>query len=237
MSAEEYEGFKGMNRTASKKILKKDKHGRPLPDRPSLDLPMQRFAETVDRDALSLFLSQNEKYTGFLSALHDPAYARLSFAKLCRDFHISLHELQTLYTDGQRQLGLLRMSSALPQIMEDVGEDAKSRQIVCPRCDGYKTLTIILERDDAGKPIKTEERTCPVCKGIGEIRQVGDKHARDLVFETAKLTGQKGPMVAIQNNFGAGSTLDAKMEGMLKMTQTIVMGEQTGERKEDNEST
>lgn len=210
-----------------------DKAGRLMHEEPSLDLPMKRFRENIDPDKLELFLGEHEKYLPFIAALHDPAFAKLSFASICRRFNVSLHELQSLYTDGMRHMGLLEMSANLPQIMVDVSEDAKSKMELCSRCDGLKVLTEI-ERDGDGKVVSRTERECPVCEGVGKVKVTGDKHARDLVFESMKLTGQKGPMVAIQQNFGSGNGLDAKMEGMLKLTQGITVGERRVENSAEN---
>lgn len=200
------------------KPKKHDKHGREMTQEPALDIPMRRFRENIDPDKLELFLNQHEKYQTFIASLHDPAYSKLTFAIICRKFGVSLHELQTLYTDGMRHLGLLEMAANLPQVMVDVSEDAKSRMVSCPRCDGEGVVWFGMEDKQQSKP-------CPQCKGVKEVRVSGDKHARDLMFESMKLTGQRGPLVAIQQNFGDASGLDAKMEGMLKLTQGITMGE------------
>lgn len=142
--------------------------------------------------------------------LSDPAYAHVSFATLARKANIALQELQEIYTNGMRHIGLLKMATSLPDIMGDVAEDAKTTMEVCPRCDGFK---IVPAPDN-------QTRDCPLCKGKGEIRRTGDKHARDLVFESAKLIKQSGPMFAIQQNFGQ---MDTRMESMLKKTRQIVL--------------
>jgi hypothetical protein len=145
-----------------------------------------------------------------------------------RKFNISLHEAQCLYTDHMRYQGLLRMSSQVPQVMADVAEDAKSRMRVCPRCDGEKVV-------ESTRGNKRGRRVCPDCKGTGEVRVIGDKHARDLVFESMKLTGQKGPLVAINQDFGSRDvdpTLDPRMETLLKMSQAITMGRPNADERE-----
>ena len=200
--------------------MKRDKHLRPTPDQSHRDIPALRFWDTIDREQFELALSENDKYAAFLGALHDPNYSRCSFPTLLRKFNISLHEAQALYTDHMRYQGLLRMSSQLPQVMADVAEDAKSRMRVCPRCDGEKVV-------EPTRGNKRGRRVCPDCKGTGEIRMIGDRHARDLVFESMKLTGQKGPLVSINQDFRSGGTdpsLDMRMETLLKMSQRIVLG-------------
>ena len=206
-----------MPSTKSKRTI--DKHGRPLPAKAKMDIPVQKFYAEIDHDKLDFFLSEHDKYAPFLAALHSKEYATHSFAKIMEKFNISLHELNVLYQDGSRNIGLFSMSNHLPKIMEDVAIDAESKMVSCPRCDGDGA---VIGSDDALK-------VCPECRGAKEIRQIGDKHARDVVFETMKLTSVKGPMVAIQNNQFAmgkgGSGLDSSMEDMLRLTQSVTMGQ------------
>ena len=192
--------------------MKRDKHSRPTPNQSHRDMPALRFWNGIDRDAFEFALSGNDKYAAFLHALHDPNYSRCSFPALLRRFNISLHEAQSLYTDHMRHLGLLAMSSRLPAIMADVAEDAKNKMETCPRCDGLKSIPYR----------QTETRNCPACKGSGEIRRIGDPHARDLVFESMKLIRQRGPLVAVAQNIGADG-LDSRMESILKLTRAITM--------------
>jgi hypothetical protein len=201
----------------------RDRAGRALPTNPSDDKPMRRFRDNIDIDKLQLFMSENDKYKYFLEDLYNPEYARYTFATICRKWHVTLHELQSIYTDGMRHMALLNAATSTPDIMADVAEDALSKLVVCPRCDGIKSISEPV-RNDEGKIISESVRECPQCKGVGEVRQKGDDHSRDLVFESMKLTGQKGPLVAIQQNFGRGDGLDAKMEAMLKLTQQVAMG-------------
>lgn len=162
-------------------------------------------------EKLQLFLAEDPSMESFLKALNDPGYQGSGFVTICRQFNVSLGKLQNIYSDGMRHIGLLRMSTHLPQIMEHVAEDAKSRDVPCPRCDG----TLIIKDPNGDKP-------CHVCKERGTVRIPGDKHARDLVFESMKLTNQNGPMVAIQNN--VISSDDSNIAEMFKKTQMITVG-------------
>ena len=196
--------------------MKRDKHLRQTPESSHRDIPALRFWDTIDRDQFELALSDNDKYATFLQALSDPTYARCSFPTLLRKFNISLHETQAIYTDHMRHMGLLLMCSQLPQVIADVTEDAKSHMRTCPRCDGEKVIEFT-------RGNKRATKNCPDCRGTGEVRVIGDKHARDLVFESMKLTGQKAPLVAIQQNIGAGGGLSTRMEDLLKQTQSIIL--------------
>lgn len=177
-----------------------------------------RFVKNIEPDQLEAFLEDacQEKFDLLLAMMRDPEYRHKTLAQMAKLCHLSLHELQSLYIDGMRQLALLRLSTALPDIMEDVTVNAKDTMESCPRCDGLKIV-----------PFKESTRACPTCKGSGEIRRIGDKHARDLVFQSAKLTGSRdGPMVAIQQNFISGG--DERMENMLKKTRQIVLENKDG---------
>jgi len=204
--------------------MKRDKHFRPAPNQSHRDIPALRFWDTIDRSQFELALSdndKNDKYAAFLQALSDPTYARCSFPTLLRKFNISLHEAQTIYTDHMRHMGLLLLSSQLPEVMTDVAEDAKSHMKACPRCDGDKV--VVFTRGN-----KKARKKCPECKGTGEVRMIGDKHARDLVFESVGLTKKQGPLFAMQQNFITRSdemdyTLDPKMEKMLTLTATMLV--------------
>lgn len=220
-----YDGFQDVKPNGRVRLPPlRDSAGRIIPKIASTDKPLRRFEENIDKEKLSLFMSEREsdKYQAFVLALHDPDHARLSFATICRKFGVTLNELQAIYTDGMRHLGMLQMANALPQVMQDVSEDALNTTTVCPRCDGLKQLPITL-RDEEGNDVDSV-RECPQCEGIGKVKERGDKHARDLVFESMKLTNAKVPLVGIVQNFGGSDGMDAKMEGMLKMTQGITMG-------------
>ena len=204
------------------KQVVKDKHGREIPLN-GLDKPMKLFWDNCDKEALALFLSHDEKYETFMAALMDPSQAHISYPVLCKRYGVTLHELNGLYMDGMRHLGMMNAAGRVPKIMDNVFENAENRLTNCPRCDGLKEITKN-EYDQDGKLINSTSRTCPQCEGVGKITAMGDKHAQDLVFESMKLTNQKGPAVQIQQNFGDSTLLDGKMESMLKLTQSITVG-------------
>jgi hypothetical protein len=194
-----------------KKKAKKDRYGRKVPAYPPADKAVKRFEKSINMEALRLFLDSNDlpKYQILFGLMVDPAYRKYSFSSLLRKAQIPLQEIQALYSDGMRHIGLLKMMNELPQIMSDVAEDAKTTVQPCPRCDALGTIAVNEE----------EGRECPLCEGQRYIKKVGDRHARDLVFESAKLTGQ-APNVAVQTNIHIG---DAKLEQMLKRTRSIVL--------------
>jgi len=195
--------------------MRRDKHSRSTPDQSHRDVPALRFWNAIDREAFEFALSGKDKYSTFLRALYDPHYSRCSFPTLLRKFNISLHEAQSLYTDHMRCLGLLAMSNYLPEIMTDVAEDALSHMHACPRCDGEA----VVESTRGGRKVR---KTCPDCNGSGKVRVIGDRHARNLVFESMKLIRQReGPLVAIQQNMGPDDMCPS-LEDVLKHSYSLL---------------
>ena len=96
------------------------------------------------------------------------------------------------------------MATDLPQIMQDVTNNALSRDVVCPRCDGLKSVH---DRE-------ADLRVCPVCQGKGGVTVPGDPHARELVFEVMGLIGRKEPAIRIEQNVRVES-----LEEMLRIGQ------------------
>ena len=68
--------------------------------------------------------------------------------------------------------GLLKASSHLPEIYEQVAIDAKSRTEDCPACDGTGQVT----KDDVSVP-------CKRCKGKGSIYIPGEVERLRLLFD------------------------------------------------------
>jgi len=207
-------------------MRKRDKHGRPLPSSGPRDIPMKTFIENVPdaefKDALES--APDPKYQHFLLAWLSPEHRRTSFGHLCNLFNISLQDVHELWRQHQLHRGMIQMSNHLPKVLDDVAFDAESRMEYCTRCDGTGTVS---DREEGSFESSTSRsshakepvRICPQCKGTKEVRVVGDRAARDLLFESIGLTGKKGPLVAIQQNFG----LDMELGDVLAASQRVVM--------------
>src|SRR5262245_22907190 len=151
-----------------------------------------------------LQFSGDARFLRLYDALHDDAYRSTSPGTLCRKFGISLRDLVDVWSEYNRLLGIMYTSTHLRQIMEDVTNNALSRDDVCPRCDGLKNV-----RDR-----EAETRICPVCKGEGSVRVPGDPHSIQLVLEVMGLIGRKGPAIRIEQNVRFEA-----MEEMLRIGQ------------------
>jgi len=186
-----------------------------MPQNPRYDEAMRRFIENIDEPAFHLALEHapDPKFQAFLLNRLDPHYKNMTFAQMCRNHGITLADMDDVYRKGQIHLGMIRGSNHLPQVVEDVIVDAKSKQQYCMRCDGRGYI-----KDEDGPENSTRE--CPMCHGLKEIRVPGDNHARDLVYESYGLIGKRGPAVAIQIN----NAVDAELGDLLSTSQKVLAG-------------
>ena len=95
------------------------------------------------------------------------------------------------------------MMTHIPDVMEDVAIDSKSKVVVCNVCQGDGKLHD-KEVNRKRNPI------CPECHGDGVIRLLGDKDARLLAFETVGLKKGMGitNIVNVDNRHGTPSMED-----------------------------
>src|SRR3990167_4020513 len=175
------------------KALTKDRTGRKLNKQPNRDKAVARFVETIDYPRLEMILAADPRYHLLLQMMRDPLVfasgkGRLSFAAVLRKVNVPLADIQKVYIDGSKQLGVLELANRFPAIAADIGEDAKSRDEACPVCQGEGSLPLAqLEGATDGE---LDGMECKACKGSGMIHVMGDKHARDLTVSLLGL-GQK----------------------------------------------
>src|SRR5215831_10761643 len=151
-----------MNRKIGRPATLHDKNRRPMPVRADRDRLMKLFFQCVRRPDFDdvLQFSGDERFFRLYDALHDDAYRNTSPGTLCRRFGISLRDLVDAWMDYNRLMGLMYAATHLQQIMADVTNNALSRDVVCPRCDGLKKV-----QDGEG-----ESRICPECAGEGHVK-------------------------------------------------------------------
>src|SRR5262245_23230562 len=194
-------------RKRGRPATRKDKNGRPMPVRADRDRIMTWFFELLRHhpdfgDVLQF--SGDERLFRLYDALHDDAYRNTSPGTLCRQFGISLRDLVDVWSEYNRLLGIMYTSTHFARIAADVVDNAMSRDVVCPRCDGLKRV----------REGEAETRICPVCKGEGSVSVPGDPHATELVFEAVGLIGRKEPAIRIEQNVRVES-----LEEMLRIGQ------------------
>lgn len=185
--------------TTTNKALKVDRNG-DLLNAARMDLPYQRLVESIGEDELqeALALSTEDKFQLMLGKLAGSKQGIVAVAKSCG---IKQYELADLMRKSAQQKALLKMAEGLPAVAEDLVYDALSKTGNCPRCDGYGEIPD--ERAMiGGDPEQLIYRQCPECGGQKTRDIVGDAESRKLLMEAAGITNKKGPLVAINQNFG-----------------------------------
>lgn len=206
------------------KALTHDRQGRKLNAQPVRDKAVARFIETIDYRRLEMILAADPRCHTLLGMMKDPlvfasGQGRLSFAAVMRRANVTLAEIQKIYIDGSKQLGVLELANRFPAIAADIGEDAKSRDEACPICQGAGVLPALGQESEE----MVDAEDCKSCKGKGTVRVMGDKHARDMVANLLGL-GQKAG-VTINNllsqnaNFGGGAD---RIEDLLAKTAQVI---------------
>jgi hypothetical protein len=216
----------------TQKLTKMDENGDcklvPRKSPPRKDKIFRRLEATVPREELLSALaaaSSDQRARTLFEMMLDPAFRTHSLPKLAKDVGLRYTDVLKLVRDYKLDQGLLAMASHLPQVMEDVAIDAKSKMVKCPACKGdgrivvteqiedpesEKKRVIVVPKLDENGAVVTEH--CFTCDGEGKLRQTGDSDARKLLFESMKLTGQRAPLVAQQFNLGAAGTMEDDVE-------------------------
>jgi hypothetical protein len=139
------------------------------PPAPAQYDPVDTIAQIPEmRDVLSA--SDEPRVRKFLAALATPRYRNFKPATLARKFGLTPDEFANIWRDHQLRLATLKAIRAIPQVVEDLVQEAKASTRVCPRCDG------------AGQ-IATTGVVCYDCNGTGKVRQPGNPHAINLLFQ------------------------------------------------------
>lgn len=190
--------------------------GRLINTRPQNDKPFRTFLDAIPRDMLegALAAQPEESNLRTLLALMNadfPGPHKPLLVTLCRKAGVSMNQIMNLMKDTAIAEGTVRMFTALPQVMEDVGQDAKTRTRTCSVCMGVGSVVIDAE-------VEGTKRFCLNCEGTGKVREIGDRHARDLLFETAELTNRKVPL--INQNFDLRS--NSGLKEVMMATQDLL---------------
>lgn len=165
----------------------------------SLDMKRQTnsFFDAIDPNQFSAACELDPRFEGVRLAMMDPAYQRWSMAAILKRFNLSVADCVDLWRNFHHNQGLIKMLPHVPQVYVDTVEDAKSKSITCPECRGKGEIV-------EGSGDNATICTCHVCDGTKKVRIVGDKAARDIVFEAMNMTGKRAPMIAVQNNYDSG---------------------------------
>jgi hypothetical protein len=194
------------------------------------DVVFRRLEQAVPRAELAHIMEccSDERAQRLFKMLVEPKYLKRTLPWMAMECGLAYHDVLVLIRNHHLGEGLVRMSAHAPQVMEDIAVDARSREVTCGNCKGNlemingelvasvqvtevvedektKRPKLLQKLDDEGRPMW--ER-CLVCDGLGTLRKVGDAESRKIMFETLKLTGQRGPLIAQQFNSGGASSME-----------------------------
>jgi hypothetical protein len=172
---------------------------------PRKDTAFRRLEAAIPREEwIAAFEagSEDERVLNLLGRFLDPTIGRRTLPQLCKEVGLTYPQVLKLITRHRLDQGILRMSAHVPQVLDDVGVDAKSKLVACPTCQGEKVIRTISPKTGC----VVDEKQCWCCDGTGKMRKVGDVDARKLMFETLQLTGRRGPLVAQQFISAGGQT-------------------------------
>jgi hypothetical protein len=200
------------------------------------DVAYNEFLATVspstNPDAqFALATATDKRFSEFLRLLPNTGERRRSLASLAKICGISLPEWADFWRKAQMQRALAMATNAIPGLTSDLILDAKSRHLVCERCDGFGTVLDSRSADD-----DKAMRPCPACKGLGTTAKAGDAHARDKLLEMTGLSGRKGgAAVTITQNF-SGMGIDAAISRMDSITFDVTADDSTVHANPESES-
>jgi len=158
-------------------------------------------SEQREHMALVLARSSDERMRRLASEAMLPELKGSSFAKLAERLGLNFHMISEEYRAIKKSEGYIAAARHLPEIMEQVAEEAKSRVEVCETCDGlgnvpdikaFDELCAVADARQTARPTEAPRMKCKNCKGAGEIFIQGDVDRLKLVFDTFGLTGKGG---------------------------------------------
>lgn len=189
---------------------------------PRTDTVFRRLEKSLSREELEEIMASapDERAQQLFRMLADPHIGKKSLPQLAKECGMTYPQVLQLITRHRMDQGMLRMTQHVPQVMEDVAIDAKSKEVTCPNCEGAKQIAVTeIVDDEKGKKIivqKLDEegvpvwKKCLVCDGAGIVRQVGDENSRKLLFESLRLTG-RGSGQMVQVNVGGAAAMEDTM--------------------------
>ena len=129
---------------------------------------------------MALEVSNDPRYNMLLAAINNPRLHSCSFSELCRKCRMSIQDVVEVWRNHMKTQGIVRIMGHMPDIMEDVAIDSRSRIVICDQCQGEGKLI-------GQTTNRIQDPICPACHGDGKLRLGGDKDARLLAFETVGL--------------------------------------------------
>lgn len=176
------------------------------------------FHSEVELEDLVSVLSINHKIAGcanLLDLLKIEDNHKVPLARLCLEADLDWSVLIQMFKDYKIDTAAVIAHNRYPKLMENTIDDAMSKTVACSRCLGSGKV------DAASVAIAglTGLVACPDCLGEGTVRKIADRTARLIIYEAlGQIKKSKGPLVAIQQNFGRG----AEQAGFVTVGQKLI---------------
>lgn len=162
---------------------------------------------------LALAASPDPRFKEFCERVCAPKYRRVSLQSIAKACNISLLEFNNWWNKESTQRAVAIAQNHSLKVTEDMAQDARSVEDVCPRCDGLTWVGAPagLPKGTKGYRLLSSEpedkwiRDCPKCSAVGTVRKPGDSHARDRLLEMAGITQRGKAGVQIVQNFGGAA--------------------------------
>lgn len=198
----------------------------PYYNRPRADQRGRAIIDSIGREdliaALSAVVNEDKPNTPagrMLAYLQSEKTVTHSFTTMARNAGLTLAEIVDLVRNYEITMGMLRAARHVPDVLEDIAEDSRTRLVICPSCGGAKEAYDVGD-DETREIIESDpelaaiigKATCTTCNGVGYLRQLGSTEARKLLLETVGLLKRGGPaIVSVQkntqiNNYGPGGS-------------------------------
>jgi hypothetical protein len=190
-------------------------------------LARQIYQEMTPEDAIMAFVEHEDpRFRELARSLQDKNLKKRTLQYLYQRVGLTMVDMVDAFQKFHLHRAMIAMAKGMPVVAKGVVEDASPRKEFCPRCDGLGWVPEISKSDEE------IQRVCPQCKGDKEIRVMGDKDSKKLLFESTGLIKQ-APGVAIQQNFNV-----APMETLVKMKPGLrempLMPEEGGDEEESS---
>jgi hypothetical protein len=168
------------------------------------------FETIADRDELAraLDFSDDPRARRFLECLGSPKFRRWMIGTIARHCDLTILELMAMRRNYYQSVAMDHAVSKLPEVVEDMMADARSRREACGCCRGSGSIAIA-----------EESKPCPECQGTGTVRKPGDSDARKMALEAVGWIGKGRVLVnqaVVQNNFRTGAEFAQEMDQLEK---------------------
>lgn len=163
---------------------------------------MNRMTEEMSRDEIADVLEHDDdpRTMQFLALLLNPppgqqAMTIYTAAQRC---DLTWNEIIHKIRKSRLDIGILRVSRHVADVMEATAIDAKSSDEKCLDCDGEGASIITV---GAGKSAVQKAQVCRACRGSGSVRIKGDIENRRIIWDQTGLI-RKGAFMNQNINLG-----------------------------------